>query len=101
MQDTLHDYLGLMLAVDTAIADRSSALLTIQTLISDLSSLHLKVERLQTSSSKRFGDNSRIHKMEELKESIRVTEDAKNCATRQYERIKVFSFSFIYSVGVY
>ncbi|KAI8523505.1 hypothetical protein RHMOL_Rhmol13G0079200 [Rhododendron molle] len=86
--DTLHDYLGLMLAVDTAFADRSSALLTIQTLISDLSSLHSKVERLQTSSSKRFGDNSRIHKVEELKESIRVTEDAKNCATRQYERIK-------------
>lgn len=86
--DTLHDYLGLMLAVDNAFADRSSALLTIQTLLSDLSSLHSKVERLQTSSSKRFGDNSRIHKMEELKETIRVTEDAKNCAIRQYERIK-------------
>lgn len=86
--DTLHDYLGLMLAVDTAFADRSSALLTVQTLLSDLSSLHSKVERLKTSSSKRFGDNSRIHKMEELKETIRVTEDAKNCAIRQYERIK-------------
>lgn len=85
-----------MLAVDTAFADRSSALLTVQTLLSDLSSLHSKVERLKTSSSKRFGDNSRIHKMEELKETIRVTEDAKNCAIRQYERIKVFSFSFAF-----
>ncbi|KAK6927148.1 Sorting nexin Vps5-like, C-terminal, partial [Dillenia turbinata] len=87
--DTLHEYLGLMMAVHSAFSDRSSALLTIQTLLSELSTLQGKAERLDAASSKVFGgDKSRIRKMEELKETIRVTEDAKNCATREYERIK-------------
>ncbi|CAL5426934.1 unnamed protein product [Camellia sinensis] len=87
--DTLHEYLGLMLAVNAAFSDRSSALLTVQTLLSELSSLHLKAEKLETASSKIFGgDKSRFRKMEELKETIRVTEDAKSCAIREYERIK-------------
>lgn len=87
--DTLHEYMGLMLAVHAAFSDRSSALLTVQTLISDLSSLHSRAEKLETSSSKIFGaDKSRFRKMEELKEAIRVTEDAKTCAVREYERIK-------------
>ncbi|KAL6967769.1 Sorting nexin 2A [Sarracenia purpurea var. burkii] len=87
--DTLHDYLGLMLSVHTAFSDRSSALLTVQTLLSELSLLHSRAEKLETASSKIFGaDKSRIHRMEDLKETIRVTEDAKNCAIREYERIK-------------
>ncbi|GMP89830.1 hypothetical protein CsSME_00041220 [Camellia sinensis var. sinensis] len=91
--DTLHEYLGLMLAVNAAFSDRSSALLTVQTLLSELSSLHLKAEKLETASSKIFGgDKSRFRKMEELKETIRVTEDAKSCAIREYERIKVLLF---------
>ncbi|XAR60789.1 hypothetical protein NMG60_11034297 [Bertholletia excelsa] len=60
-----------------------------QTLILELPSLHLKAEKLETASSKIFGgDKTRICKVEELKEAIRVTEDAKNYATREYERIK-------------
>ncbi|KAL1825729.1 hypothetical protein ACET3Z_012507 [Daucus carota] len=87
--DTLHEYMGLMLAVHTAFSDRSSALLTVQTLLTELSSLHSRAERLDTASSKIFGgDKSRNRKGEELKEAIRVTEDAKNCAIREYERIK-------------
>ncbi|KAG8371531.1 hypothetical protein BUALT_Bualt13G0097600 [Buddleja alternifolia] len=87
--DTLHEYMGLMLAVHNAFSDRSSALLTVQTLISELSSLHSRAEKLETASSKIFGgDKSRIHKLEELKDAIRVTEDAKGCAIREYERIK-------------
>lgn len=87
--DTLHEYLGLMLAVHNAFSDRSSALLTVQTLLSELSSLHSRAEKLETASSKIFGgDKSRIRKTEELKDTIRVTEDAKNCAIREYERIK-------------
>ncbi|KAL2488604.1 Sorting nexin 2B [Forsythia ovata] len=87
--DTLHEHMGLMLAVHHAFSDRSSALLTVQTIISELSSLHSKAEKLETASSKIFGgDKSRIHKLEELKEAIRVTEDAKSCAIREYERIK-------------
>lgn len=87
----LHEYLGLMLAVHGAFSDRSSSLLTLQTLLSDLSSLQSRAEKLEAASSKIFGaDKSRNRKLEELKETIRVTEDAKNIATREYERIKVW-----------
>ncbi|KAL3837786.1 hypothetical protein ACJIZ3_022377 [Penstemon smallii] len=87
--DKLHEYLGVMLAVNNAFTDRSSALLTVQTLLSDLSSLNLRIEKLEAASSKIFGgDRSRIRKIEELRDSVRVTEDAKNCAVREYERIK-------------
>ncbi|GAV58666.1 PX domain-containing protein/Vps5 domain-containing protein [Cephalotus follicularis] len=87
--DTLHEYLGLMLSVHGAFSDRSSALLTVQTLLSDLSSLHARAEKLEAASSKIFGgDKSRIRKIEELNETIRVTDDAKFVAIREYERIK-------------
>ncbi|WOL05566.1 hypothetical protein Cni_G14295 [Canna indica] len=86
--DTLHEYLGLMLAVHSAFSDRSSALLTVQTLMTDLSSLHAREEKLETSSI-RFGDKSKLRRIEELKETIRITEDAKVCAIKEYEQIKV------------
>ncbi|KAH6773885.1 sorting nexin 2B [Perilla frutescens var. hirtella] len=87
--DKLHEYLGVMLAVNNAFSDRSSAFLTVQTLLSDLSSLHSRIEKLESASSKIFGgDRSRIRKIEELRETVRVTENAKNCAAREYERIK-------------
>lgn len=82
--------MGLMLAVHNAFSDRSSALLTVQTLISELSSVQSRAKKHQTASSKIFGgDHSRIQKLEELEETIKITEDSKNCAIRQYERIKV------------
>lgn len=87
--DQLHEYLGVMLAVNNAFSDRSSALLTVQTLLSELSSLNSRIEKLDAASSKIFGgDRSRIRKIEELKETVRVTEDAKTCAIREYEHIK-------------
>ncbi|KAK3014092.1 hypothetical protein RJ639_009497 [Escallonia herrerae] len=87
--DKLHEYLGAMLAVNQAFSDRSSALLTVQTLLSELSSLHLRIEKLEAASSKIFGgDRARIRKIDELKETVRATEDAKSCAIREYERIK-------------
>lgn len=93
LQDKLHDYLGTFLAVEGAFSDRSSALLTVQTLSSELASLHSRIEKLEAASSKIFGgDRSRMGKIEELKETIRVTEDAKTCAERKYEQIKVTSF---------
>ncbi|XP_070037800.1 sorting nexin 2B isoform X3 [Nicotiana tomentosiformis] len=88
-QDILHEHLSLMLGVHHAFSDRSSALLTVQTLISELSSLSSRAEKLETATSKIFGgDKSRVRKSEELKDAIRVTEDAKSCAIREYERIK-------------
>lgn len=87
--DKLHDYLGVMLAVNNAFSDRTNALLTVQTLLSELASLNLRIEKLEAASSKIFGgDRSRIRKIDELKETVRVTEEAKNCAVREYERIK-------------
>lgn len=95
MQDKIHEYLGVMLAVNNAFSDRSSAFLTVQTLLSDLSSLHSRIEKLEAASSKIFGgDRSRIRKIEELRETLRVTEDAKNTAVREYERIKVGSLTY-------
>lgn len=90
LQDKLHDYLGVMLAVNNAFSDRANALLTVQTLLSELASLNLRIEKLEAASTKIFGgDRSRIRKIDELKETVRVTEEAKNCAFREYERIKV------------
>ncbi|KAL3521264.1 hypothetical protein ACH5RR_019413 [Cinchona calisaya] len=87
--DKLHEYLGVMLAVNNAFSDRSNALLTVQTLLSELSSLNSRIEKLQVASSKIFGgDRARIQKIEELKETVRVTEDAKSCAIAEYSRIK-------------
>lgn len=86
-----------MLAVNNAFADRSSAFLTVQTLLSELSSLNSRIEKLEAASSKIFGgDRSRIRKIEELRENIRVTENAKVCAVREYEQIKVV-FYILYS----
>ncbi|KAK6122000.1 hypothetical protein DH2020_044262 [Rehmannia glutinosa] len=96
MADKLHEYLGVMLAVNNAFSDRSSAFLTVQTLLSDLSSLHSRIEKLEAASSKIFGgDRSRIRKIEELRETVRVTEDAKNSAVREYEQIKAIAFCLL------
>ncbi|PWA84373.1 Phox homologous domain-containing protein [Artemisia annua] len=87
--DKLHEYLGVMLAVNNAYADRSNALLTVQTLLSELSNLNSRIEKLEAAASKIFGgDRSRVRKIEELKETMKVTEDAKSCAVKEYERIK-------------
>ncbi|GAV89441.1 hypothetical protein CFOL_v3_32855 [Cephalotus follicularis] len=51
--------------------------------------LHSKIEKLEVASSKIFGgDRSRLCKIEKLSETVRVTEDAKSCAMREYELIK-------------
>ncbi|KAL8128091.1 hypothetical protein AgCh_014882 [Apium graveolens] len=87
--DKLHDYLGVMLAINNAFSDRANALLTVQTLLSELASLNVRIENLEAASSKIFcGERSRIRKIDELKETVRVTEEAKTCAVREYERIK-------------
>lgn len=87
--DKLHEYLGVMLAVNNAYSDRSNALLTVQTLLSELSNLNSRIEKLEAAASKIFGgDRSRVRKIEELKETMRVTDEAKTCAVREYERIK-------------
>lgn len=87
--DTLHEYLGFMSAVHSALSDRSSALLTVQTLASELLSLHKKAEKLEAPSSNLFGgDRTRPRKIEQLKETMRVTEEAKQCAVQRYQQIK-------------
>lgn len=101
LQDKLHEYLGTMLAVNNAFSDRSSALLTVQTLSSELVSLKSRIEKLEVASSKIFGgDKSRMRKVEELKEAIRLTENAKLCAEREYERIKVAAL-FFFTLSLY
>lgn len=87
--DKLHDYLGVMLDVNSAYSDRSNALLTVQTLVSEVSTLNSRIEKLEAVAFKVFGgDNSRVQKIEDMKETMRVTNEAKNHAVREYERIK-------------
>lgn len=87
--ETIHEYMGLMLSIRNAFSERSDALLTLQTLLSDLASLRARAEKLEAASARIFGrDESRIQKLEEIKKTIIVTEDAKECASREYEKIK-------------
>ncbi|XP_020585831.1 sorting nexin 2B-like isoform X2 [Phalaenopsis equestris] len=87
--ETLHEYSGLMLSIRNAYSERSSALLTLQTVLSDLASWHARAEKLEAASARIFGGNdSRIQRLEEIKRNIRITEDAKSCASREYEKIK-------------
>ncbi|KAK1415445.1 hypothetical protein QVD17_31226 [Tagetes erecta] len=87
--DKLHDYLGVMLDVNNAYSDRSRALLTVQTVVSELAILNSRIEKLEAAAFKIFGaDRSTIQKVDELKETMRVTEDVKNCAIKEYKRIK-------------
>ncbi|KAI7749874.1 hypothetical protein M8C21_019759 [Ambrosia artemisiifolia] len=87
--DKLHDYLGVMLDVNNAYSDRSNALLTVQTVVTEISILNSRIEKLEAAAFKIFGaDRSRIQKIDELKETMRVTEDAKNHAVKEYKRIK-------------
>lgn len=87
--DQLHEYLSLMQSVRTAFSDRSNALLTVQTLITEISAINTRIDKLAAASSKIFGgDKSRLHKIEELKEALKTTEEARETAIREYERIK-------------
>ncbi|KAJ9539886.1 hypothetical protein OSB04_026392 [Centaurea solstitialis] len=65
--DKLHEYLGVMLAVNNAYADRSNALLTVQTLLSELSTLNARVEKLEAAASKIFGVT--VREYERIKEN--------------------------------
>ncbi|XP_076908978.1 sorting nexin 2A-like [Bidens hawaiensis] len=87
--DKLHDYLGVMLDVNNAYSDRSNALLTLQTVVTEISILNSRIEKLEAAAFKVFGaDRSRFQKIDELKETLRVAEDAKNQAVKEYKRIK-------------
>ncbi|KAJ3669054.1 hypothetical protein LUZ60_011004 [Juncus effusus] len=86
--DVLHEYLGLMIPINNAFSDRTSALNTVQNLTSELSSLNARLEKFEVANAKVFQDKARARKIEELRESIRFTEDAKSNAIRQYEKIK-------------
>lgn len=87
-----------MLAAHNAYSDRANALLTVQTLLSEISSLQSRAEKLESASSRVFGgDKTRNYKLEELKETLKITEDSKNCAVREYEKIKVRNPTEIFS----
>ncbi|KAK9063336.1 hypothetical protein SSX86_017206 [Deinandra increscens subsp. villosa] len=87
--DKLHDYLGVMLDVNNAYSYRSKALLTVQTVVSEISILTSRIEKLEAAAFKIFGaERTGIQKIDELKETMRVTEDAKDRAVKEYKRIK-------------
>ena len=53
------------------------------------------VEKLAATSSKIFGgDRKRNRRIEELKDTVKVTEEPQDCAVKENKRIKVFCFVF-------
>jgi hypothetical protein len=55
--------------------------------------MNSRVENLAAASSKIFGgDKTRNRKAEELRDTIKVTEEARDCAMREHECIKVIGF---------
>ncbi|GBG67588.1 hypothetical protein CBR_g717 [Chara braunii] len=85
----LHEYLAMMQAVHTAMADRSNALLTVQTLMSELAAKKARIEKLEAQSSKVFGgDKSRTRKIADLSRDVALTEAARDVAQQEYDRIK-------------
>lgn len=92
-QDELHEYLGLMQALHTAFSDRHNALITVQTLATDVVTLNKQIEKSVAASNKVFGGSkSQNRKTEELKESLKNTEEASQLAQKQYDQIKVYVF---------
>ncbi|CAO2166874.1 unnamed protein product [Urochloa humidicola] len=85
----IHEYMETMAAVHNAFADRSNALLRVQNLSADLYFLHTRAGKLESVSSRGMDqETSRYQKLEELKETIRVTEDAKAHALKELDLIK-------------
>lgn len=85
----IHEYVETMAAVHNAFSDRSSALLRVQNLSADLYFLHTRAGKLESVSSRGMDqERLRYQKIEELKETIRTTEDAKTHALKELEHIK-------------
>ncbi|RCV27939.1 hypothetical protein SETIT_5G365800v2 [Setaria italica] len=85
----IHEYMETMAAVHNAFTDRSNALLRVQNLSADLYFLHTRAGKLESVSSRGMDqERSRYQKIEELKETIRTTEDAKTHALKELELIK-------------
>ncbi|KAL6614243.1 hypothetical protein ACP70R_036513 [Stipagrostis hirtigluma subsp. patula] len=85
----IHEYMETMASVHNAFADRSNALLRVQNLSAELFFLHTRAGKLESVSSRGFDqERSRHQKIDELKETIRATEDAKSHALKQLELIK-------------
>jgi hypothetical protein len=79
-----------MASVRNAFTDRSNALLCVQNLSAELFFLHTRAGKLESVSSRGMDqERSRHQKIEELKETIRATEDAKSHALKELEVIKV------------
>ncbi|CAL4960685.1 unnamed protein product [Urochloa decumbens] len=85
----IHEYMEMMAAVHNAFTDRSNALLRVQNLSADLYFLHTRAGKLESVSSRGIDqERSRYQKIEELKETIRVTEDAKAHALKELDLVK-------------
>ncbi|KAG0595658.1 hypothetical protein M758_UG185700 [Ceratodon purpureus] len=87
--DELHEYLGLMQALHSTFLDRNNALITVQTLTTDVATLNKQIEKSVAASSKVFGGSkSQNRKTEELKESLKNTDEAYQLSHKQYDQIK-------------
>ncbi|PWZ34025.1 Sorting nexin 2B [Zea mays] len=94
-QGIIHEYMETMASVHNAFTDRSNALLRVQNLSADLYFLHTRAGKLESVSARGMDqERSRYQKIEELKETVRATEDAKTRALKELELIKVIHLNF-------
>ncbi|CAD6229288.1 unnamed protein product [Miscanthus lutarioriparius] len=85
----IHEYMETMASVHNAFTARSNALLRVQNLSAELYFLHTRAGKLESVSSRGMDqERSRYQKIEELKETVRATEDAKAHALKELELIK-------------
>ncbi|KAL6853750.1 hypothetical protein ACP4OV_019779 [Aristida adscensionis] len=85
----IHEYVETMASVHNAFTDRSNALLRVQNLSAELFFLHTQAGKLESVSSRGFDQEKLRHqKIDEVKERIRATEDAKGHAVKELELIK-------------
>jgi len=90
LQGIIHEYMETMASVHNAFTARSNALLRVQNLSAELYFLHTRAGKLESVSSRGMDqERSRYQKIEELKETVRATEDAKAHALKELELIKV------------
>ncbi|OQU87773.1 hypothetical protein SORBI_3003G341400 [Sorghum bicolor] len=85
----IHEYMETMASVHNAFNARSNALLRVQNLSAELYFLRTRAGKLESVSSRGMDqERPRDQKIEELKETVRATEDAKAHALKELELIK-------------
>mmetsp|Transcript_4129 Transcript_4129/g.14781 ORF Transcript_4129/g.14781 Transcript_4129/m.14781 type:complete len:530 (+) Transcript_4129:284-1873(+) len=85
----LHENLALLPGIQQAVEDRAHALLTLQTLITDIEKKKDRLAKLEGRQDKKLGGDTKVTRMvQELKQDLGATEEAKKTAQEVYATIQ-------------